>query len=278
VGEALERAGYTVHRQVGTSRFRIDLAIVDPRQPGRYVLGIECDGKTYHQSKTARDRDRLRQEILEGLGWHIHRIWSTEWIHHPGRELDRVIARVSELLEAEPHNPRGRGSDASAIPVDYVSVPEWQDVVETAGAQSRHDGRGARDDAAPPIHGNPAVPYRVSEPPVVGYGDILNTPLTKISAAIRSCVDIEGPIHRDLLVRRITAAWGYQRAGTRIATRVGAAIDSAVGQGLVRKQGAFVWPAEPSQRSPQGQLHQTDGCGTSSTSRTRRSFAASSWC
>ena len=68
VGEALKRAGYIVHRQVGTSKYRIDLAIVDPRDSGRYLLGIECDGKTYHQSKTARDRDRLRQEMLEEFG------------------------------------------------------------------------------------------------------------------------------------------------------------------------------------------------------------------
>ena len=83
VGEALKRAGFTVKSQVGTSKYRIDLAIVDPRDTNRFLLGVECDGRTYHQSKTARDRDRLRQEVLENLGWQIHRIWSTEWMRNP---------------------------------------------------------------------------------------------------------------------------------------------------------------------------------------------------
>src|SRR5262249_15144243 len=78
VFEELTRAGLTVHPQVGCSGFRIDLAVVDPRAPGRYLLGVECDGATYHSSATARDRDRLRQEVLEGLGWRICRIWSTD--------------------------------------------------------------------------------------------------------------------------------------------------------------------------------------------------------
>src|SRR5262249_364869 len=78
VHEELTRQSLQLHRQVGCSGFRIDLAVVDPRAPGRYLLGIECDGATYHSSATARDRDRLRQEVLEQLGWRICRIWSTD--------------------------------------------------------------------------------------------------------------------------------------------------------------------------------------------------------
>lgn len=70
-----------MHHQVGCSGYRIDLAAVDPDAPGRYLLGIECDGATYHRAATVRDRDKLRQLILEGLGWKLHRIWSTDWWH-----------------------------------------------------------------------------------------------------------------------------------------------------------------------------------------------------
>ena len=77
----LVRDGMSVHPQVGCGGFRIDLALVDPARPGRYLLGVECDGATYHSSPTARDRDRLRQEVLESLGWVICRIWSTDWWH-----------------------------------------------------------------------------------------------------------------------------------------------------------------------------------------------------
>ncbi|HKJ84887.1 MAG TPA: AAA domain-containing protein [Spirochaetia bacterium] len=94
VAEALQRSGYDVVPQVGVDGYRIDLAVRDPNSPGRFVLGIECDGATYHSSRYARDRDRLRQEILEALGWKIHRIWSTDWFESPQRELQRLLEAV----------------------------------------------------------------------------------------------------------------------------------------------------------------------------------------
>jgi superfamily I DNA and/or RNA helicase/very-short-patch-repair endonuclease len=90
VANALKREGFEVCHQIGCSGYRIDLALVDRESPGCYVLGIECDGATYHRSATARDRDRLRQEVLEGLGWTIHRIWSTDWIQDPKQQIEKV--------------------------------------------------------------------------------------------------------------------------------------------------------------------------------------------
>ncbi|MBU4691219.1 DUF4011 domain-containing protein [Mycoplasma zalophi] len=86
----LNRLGYKVKTQVGSSGYRIDLAIVDPNNPNNYILGIECDGSTYHSSKTARDRDRLRQEVLEKRGWTIHRIWSTDWFTNKSNQLNKI--------------------------------------------------------------------------------------------------------------------------------------------------------------------------------------------
>src|SRR5262249_44425921 len=94
VHEELTRHGLTVHRQVGCSGFRIDLAVVDPCAPGRYLLGVECDGATYHSSATARDRDRLRQEVLESLGWRICRVWSTDWVRDHTVQVQRVLAAL----------------------------------------------------------------------------------------------------------------------------------------------------------------------------------------
>ncbi|PZU71357.1 MAG: DNA helicase, partial [Brevundimonas sp.] len=79
VANALRQKGWQVVTQVGVSSFRIDLAVVDPDAPGRYLAGVECDGATYHRSATARDRDKLREQVLRGLGWEILRIWSTDW-------------------------------------------------------------------------------------------------------------------------------------------------------------------------------------------------------
>jgi len=96
VRDALLQQGLLVDTQVGDSGFRIDLAIRDPKNGG-YVLGIECDGRTYHSAFTARARDIWRQQILETRGWNIHRIWSTNWWLDPEAEIQKIKLRVSSL-------------------------------------------------------------------------------------------------------------------------------------------------------------------------------------
>jgi len=91
VFDALAVKGVPLIAQVGASAYRIDLVAQHPRQPGRYVLAIECDGASYHSSPTARDRDRLRQQQLEKLGWKFHRIWSTDWFLRKDSEIARAV-------------------------------------------------------------------------------------------------------------------------------------------------------------------------------------------
>ncbi len=85
VAERLMAKGFTVDAQVGVSKFRIDLAVRHPQEPSVYLAGIECDGAAYHSSKSARDRDRLREEVLRDLKWEILRVWSTDWFADPNR-------------------------------------------------------------------------------------------------------------------------------------------------------------------------------------------------
>ena len=99
VAERIRATGYEVHHQVGCSGYRIDLGIVDPGAPGKYLLGVECDGATYHRAATARDRDKLRQLVLEGLGWKLHRIWSTDWWHNPEGEMEKLKAELARLTQ-----------------------------------------------------------------------------------------------------------------------------------------------------------------------------------
>jgi very-short-patch-repair endonuclease len=89
VSDALTARGYKLLPQWGASRYRIDLVAQHPERPGRFVLAVECDGATYHSSYTARDRDRLRQQHLEALGWRFHRIWSTDWFLNRESEIER---------------------------------------------------------------------------------------------------------------------------------------------------------------------------------------------
>ncbi|WP_052435756.1 AAA domain-containing protein [Bradyrhizobium japonicum] len=101
VMRALQEKGWEVHPQVGVSFFRIDLGVVHPDFPGRYLAGVECDGAAYHRSATARDRDRLREMVLTDLGWRIRRIWSTEWWMDSATATEKIRARLVADLEAD---------------------------------------------------------------------------------------------------------------------------------------------------------------------------------
>jgi very-short-patch-repair endonuclease len=99
--EFLSEQGYEIHRRVGCAGFRVDLAVVDPEYPGRYLLGIACDGPMYQTSRVARDRDRLRQQILKGLGWRFYRLWSTDWYRNRADVQKRLLRIIEELMGEE---------------------------------------------------------------------------------------------------------------------------------------------------------------------------------
>jgi very-short-patch-repair endonuclease len=106
VCDYLRSIGYEVDTQIGVSGYRIDLGIVHPKDPGRYILGVECDGETYHRSPHAKERDLYRQEFLESRGWNIQRIWSRNWWRNPGIEIEKIDRKVKELLEKEEHKKK----------------------------------------------------------------------------------------------------------------------------------------------------------------------------
>ncbi|MEJ6482057.1 DUF4011 domain-containing protein [Nostoc punctiforme UO1] len=99
VYHTLVQQGYTIRTQVGCSGYRIDLGVVNSDRPGEFLLGIECDGASYHSSPTARDRDRLRQQVLERLGWKIHRIWSTDWFRNKPVQVRLLIEKIKQLQQ-----------------------------------------------------------------------------------------------------------------------------------------------------------------------------------
>ncbi len=98
VAQGLTTHGWTVEPQVGVSSCRVDLGIVHPDDPGRYLAGVACDGATYHRSATARDRDQLREQVLRRLGWDMLRVWSMEWWIDRNRALDKLHTALTVLL------------------------------------------------------------------------------------------------------------------------------------------------------------------------------------
>jgi very-short-patch-repair endonuclease len=99
VSESLRARGWEIHHQIGCGGYRIDMAVVDPEAPGSYLLGIECDGASYHSAANARDRDRLRQMKLEDLGWRLHRIWSTDWWRRQNECIEILDEKIRSLIK-----------------------------------------------------------------------------------------------------------------------------------------------------------------------------------
>jgi very-short-patch-repair endonuclease len=107
VAEELRRRGWHVVTQVGVSEFRIDLGIKHPDRAGAYLAAVECDGRTYHSSATARDRDKVREQVLRNLGWEIFRVWSPDWWFDRKNAADRLHHALNAHLAAD----RGRAED-----------------------------------------------------------------------------------------------------------------------------------------------------------------------
>lgn len=94
VARVVESLGLRVVPQVGVAGYFVDLGVLHPSSPGDFLLGIECDGAMYHSSKSARDRDRLREEVITARGWKLHRIWSTDWFLNQEAEEERLQAVI----------------------------------------------------------------------------------------------------------------------------------------------------------------------------------------
>ncbi len=125
VAQRLTAAGFECVPQVGVAGFFIDIAVKDPGNPGRYLMGIECDGATYHSAKSTRDRDRLRQAILERLGWRIRRIWSTDWYRNPQGEIEPILRELNQLKsEPAPAEPAADEAEEIETLIEQVEAEE----------------------------------------------------------------------------------------------------------------------------------------------------------
>jgi RecA/RadA recombinase len=126
----IEAAGYEAVPQVGASGFRIDIGVRHPDWPYGFILAVECDGAPYHSSRSSRDRDRLRQQVLEGLGWHFHRIWSTDWFRDPKAQIARLRTALDAALErakrdeSRRHEERNKAVEAARKATLPTAVPD----------------------------------------------------------------------------------------------------------------------------------------------------------
>ncbi len=202
VCEFLRENGFVVDTQVGCSSFKIDLALKRP-DSSDYVLAIECDGATYHSSKTARDRDRLRQEILERMGWKFYRIWSTDWFRNKHVEKNRLLDAAKKALENCPANvnpPDISNDNFSEVVIEkQFEFPKYKMV--DAMAVARKNGRN-------------------------------------ILAVTRAIVEVESPVSEEWLLKRIVFLFAGREKVTNIVRReFNRYMWNCARYGIVRKDG-----------------------------------------
>jgi len=197
--------GYELTPQVGTAGYRIDIGVRHPEHPGVYALGVECDGYQYHSSKVARDRDRLREKVLRGLGWNLHRIWGTAWYRDRNGEENKLRAAIEHAVTAPVHGlladiPLSDDTDERPMIVSEVAtfdqVPAW------------------------------ATPYVTTQvPPLPPWIDPSQPGShSGMVTGIRSVVTTESPVHVAVLHQRLRDAWDIGHIGARIRNNIDAAI------------------------------------------------------
>lgn len=219
VGMALAALGYQVEHQVGVAGFFVDLAIKDPERPGRYLLGIECDGATYHSSRSARDRDRLREQVLRDRGWNIHRIWSLDWYRRRQEELQRAVRAIEAARSSVPTGPQ---------PTRHAEGPR------NSTAPHRNPGTEAKISVAPPIE--PYIEADFRERIRVEPHEL---PLAHRIAIVVRIVEVEGPVHEEEVGRRYATICGKDRAGNRIQEAAKEALSAAARKGQLCRDGVF---------------------------------------
>lgn len=197
----LRNWGYVVEPQVGAAGFRIDIGIRHPAYPGMFALGVECDGYQYHSAPAARDRDRLRDQILTGLGWRLHRIWGTAWYRDRTTEEKRLRVAVEAAISAPIHNRTKKIADIERPVVEtevaeVVTAPTWTNEYRLAIRKS--------------------LP-RWADPGESGNHLHMIEPIEHLVAH-------EGPIHLDVAYERLRDWWGVGRIGSNIRTNITLAI------------------------------------------------------
>lgn len=184
--ESLVARGLTVEPQLGVSGYRIDFAIRHPVLPGRYILAVEADGASYHSEKSARDRDRLRQEHLERLGWKFHRIWSTDWFRNPVLETDRLVEAYEkqlQLIDSGQTLSRGHVIEITHVKSLKVITPEIQRSLSIFN-----------------VYGKP----------------IAQVPRLHLDSCMQHVINVNGIITRDEAIEEARKALGYSRKGPAI--------------------------------------------------------------
>ncbi|WZL90623.1 DUF4011 domain-containing protein [Salinimicrobium sp. 3283s] len=203
VAVALRNKGWNVRTQIGVGGYRVDLGIVHPEYHGRFLAGIECDGARYHSAKSARDRDILRQMVLEGLGWTILRIWSTDWWYDSSKCIDKLHQELEALLVA----PR------EAIKEVFKEIDTSKFIAEDKESEQQEEEINVLQENLPPVKNSSLFDPTVVD--LTPMGDFFENP-TLVSSQVKDFVQSLTPVSREECFSTISRSWGFARRGNRI--------------------------------------------------------------
>ncbi len=220
VARMLEDNGYAVARNVGCAGFRIDLAVLHPETDGVYMAGILCDGPFYWSAADTRDRDRLRGQVLEGLGWNLIRIWSPEWFQHPASCTKVLLDFLAEAKKKEP------------LTISVEPIPE--PVLETAEEELAEEE--LPDCERPVISSGGFVPYAACDACVLqSYNQFASVQDSILQTAVVEIVRAEGPISETLLIARIKELGRVPRMTASIKERIADLADALIAEGTLMR-------------------------------------------
>ena len=229
VAAFLREQGHEVAMKVGEAGFFIDLAVANPNKAGAYLLGIECDGPEYNRARTARDRDRLRGQVLRGLGWNVYRLWSVEWFAHPQQEKERLLAALQAAVEGRPIV-----KDVTTGEADQLRAKRLEQLKTIR-----------REPTSAKLTGTLSQPeYKIAKPRInLGKKDLIDQPEEKLAKWVTEIVQVESPINHDEAYDRFLGAAG-KRTGSRNQEAFTKGLGKAKEDGLVRIENDFLFDTE----------------------------------
>lgn len=200
ISERLREKGLTVRCNIGTSGFKIDIGIVDPDKPQKYILGIVIDGYYYLNAHTTNDREMVMPAVLKALGWNIHRIWTIDWYENADQIIDAIVDRVKQL-QSQPDSTEAPVVEQEKVdisePIRSMSVPTTD--TEITGKQKPYKAQSLAS-----VHGaNSETIYEFQNRNV-------------IKQQLLSLVNTESPVSKSLLFKKLLQAWNISRAGNRL--------------------------------------------------------------
>ncbi len=209
----LEQAGYASRLQVGHSKYRMDIGVVDPKKPNQYLLGILLDGASYQSAKTTRDREIAQVQVLCGLGWRIHRLWSVDWWDNAEKEFEKILALL-KIAASSPAESLQENTQPKKIPIVAAASQKLESCAPNSSAKTV-----SAPETSPVQKAIPYQPAVISAQPLTPEEYLLPQNSQAIQNALQCVLEQEAPISEPLLLRRAVQSFGISRAGARIQQR-----------------------------------------------------------